>query len=93
MPSYKPVIEQLEKEKISIIDLKDRKRRVSNTKENVIVVTTVEQPKEKIEIKENKLKIVVTEKQSLDSRIEKIKNAVQKIRKPRDNDRKIVELW
>jgi len=93
MPSYKPVIEQLEKEKISIIDLKNRKRRVSNTKENVIVVTTVEQPKEKIEIKENKLKIVVTEKQSLDSRIEKIKNAVQKIRKPRDNDRKIVELW
>jgi len=88
MPSYKQIIERFEKEKVKVVDLKNRRNKVVNTKESVVV--TIEPKKEQAP---EKLKIVISEKQPLDARVEKIKNSVQKLRKPRENDRKIVELW
>jgi hypothetical protein len=88
MPSYKQIIERFEKEKVKVVDLKNRRNKVVNTKESVVV--TKELKKEQVP---EKLKIVISEKQPLDARVEKIKNSVQKLRKPRENDRKIVELW
>jgi hypothetical protein len=97
MPSYKSLIEQLEREKVPIVNLKTYKQKVFNTKENIIVqknpVSSVVEDKTQ-PTQEPKAKVVTSEKSTFDQKVERIKNASQKVKRPTQlRDKNIVELW
>ena len=92
MPNFKPFIRFLEGEKVKTIDLDKYRKEVVNTKQ--IVTVAVEEPKKDL-VDQEKIKVVVAEKQTLDDRVDRIKGIVTKVKKPSSaiKDKNVVELW
>jgi len=92
VPNFKPFIRFLEGEKVKTIDLDKYRKEVVNTKQ--IVTVAVEEPKKDL-VDQEKIKVVVAEKQTLDDRVDRIKGIVTKVKKPSSaiKDKNVVELW